>query len=65
MIEMAEKFENGYVWSGVLVHVKIQQQMKVRSSGQSKGERGGTAFWHFLFSVCLVPPPVINNSHKN
>jgi len=25
--------------------------------GQSKGERGGTAFPHLLFSVCIVPPP--------
>ena len=26
-------------------------------SGQSKGERGGTAFPHFLFLVYTVPPP--------
>jgi len=29
------------------------------TSGQNKGERGGTAFPHLLSSVCIVPPPVL------
>ena len=31
-------------------------------SGQSKGERGGTAFPHFLFLASVVPPPPIYSS---
>jgi len=32
-------------------------QWVVKTSGQSKGERGGTAFLHLLFSASVVPPP--------
>ena len=30
---------------------------RMASGGQSKGKRGGTAFLHLLFSVCIVPLP--------
>jgi len=31
--------------------------MYVCPNGQNKGERGGTAFPHLLFSASAVPPP--------
>jgi len=35
---------------------------KLATSGQSKGERGGTAFPHLLFLVYIVPPNTASKS---
>jgi len=41
----------------VIVRMMLMCVHAVIFSGQSKGECGGTAFPHLLFSDCIVPRP--------